>query len=388
MIRIEELLRLTWFAKLPERLTFSVLLTVMAPNLRSSRTALIAEAANKIKIVTDVPMPEIKEKEVLVEVKAVALNPSDWKLLEDATCTPGAIVGSDFSGIVVGVGAAVSSCSKGLQIGDHVFGCVFGSNPAHPDGGAFAEYIAAPADLCFKMPQAMRFESAASMGLGLMTAGLVLKSLGLSDLRPIASQSAEKSLALVYGASTATGTLAIQLLKHIGCDVIAVCSPRNFDLVIDRGAVVAFDYSSPSCVQDIRNFSGGRVRYAVDCIATSKSTTICYGSIGGDGGRYCALESIPDRLQHRRANVIPDWILGWTMFGEAVSLAGAYSREARPEDRVFAAAWATYCSELLVRGQLGSHPVNVRKGLSNVIHDIQLLRRKQISGRKLVYVMA
>jgi NADPH:quinone reductase-like Zn-dependent oxidoreductase len=52
---------------------------------------------------------------------------------------------------------------------------------------------------------------------------------------------------LVYGGSTATGSLAIQYAIHSGCKVITTCSPRNFPFVKSLGVTEAFDYKDPEC---------------------------------------------------------------------------------------------------------------------------------------------
>ena len=347
----------------------------------ATQFAIIAQKPNTLIKASNVAIPSIQKSQVLVKVKAVALNPSDWKLWDVATCTPGAIAGSDFSGTVVWAGESVSE----YRVGDCVFGCVFGSNPGRPTNGAFAEYVAADAELCFKMPEAMSFEVAASMGLGLMTVGLMFRSIGLINEQNMNWQPHRNRAVLVYGASTATGTLTITLLKMRGFAPIAICSTKASERVRGLGAVMAFDYHSPSCMEDVRNFTQGRLEFALDCITDPRSTWICYGALGLNGGRYCALESFPQTLLHRRRDVIPEWILGWTIFGEAVDLPGAYRREPQPGDREFAARWATECNDAMSDGKLKSHPLQISKGIFQIVEDIHLLRRGQIVARKLVY---
>jgi NADPH:quinone reductase-like Zn-dependent oxidoreductase len=85
-----------------------------------------------------------------------------------------------------------------------------GNNICHEDG-AFAEHIVAKGDLQFKIPDGVSFEEAATLGVGITTVGQGLyQSLGL----PLPNKpAAEKFPILIYGGSSATGTLAIQFAK-------------------------------------------------------------------------------------------------------------------------------------------------------------------------------
>ncbi|KAF7907426.1 uncharacterized protein EAF01_005012 [Botrytis porri] len=358
------------------------------------QNALVASGPGKLVVSKSIKVPDIKEDQVLVQVKAVALNPSDWKIL-DRSYTSGAIAGADFAGIVCKVG---NRMTKDLHVGDRVCGAVFGSNPLCPSNGAFAEYLAAEGDLCMLIPNSMPFASAASLGIGTMTVGLALRSLGIlpSNLESLDflsqrithSVADEQPFAMVYGASTATGTLAVQCLSQLGYRPIAVCSPRNFELVKGRGAFAVFDYAEPRSREDIRELTKGELSIAFDCITTSKSTTMCYGAIGRRGGRYTALEYIPVRLNRRRADVKPDWILALSVFGEPVHLAGDYYREAAIDDHDFAAAWTQKVEELLEHKKLIPHPMRTyRTGLKGIVAGLDRLRKGEVSGCKEVYLL-
>ncbi|MCJ1384590.1 hypothetical protein MMC17_007708 [Xylographa soralifera] len=354
--------------------------TVLASH---TQHALVATTPGILSLAEGVPVPSIELDEVLIKVRAVALNPSDWKLI-DNSCTPGAVSGCDCAGTVVRIGGNVC---KPLEIGSHVCGIVFGANPSRPANGAFAEYVAAAGDLCIRMPTSMSFEATSSLGAGVMSVGLAIQSLGI-DCDPIRQRhtisAVTRPYSLIYGGSTATGLLAIQILHFCGFQVVTTCSPHNFALVKSFGAVRVFDYHSPSCKEDIREFTGGKLKYALDCITDSRSTTICYGAIGVSGGRYTALESYPERLQRRRRDVKPDWVLGWTVFGKAVELGGQYRRDPLPEHRTFAADWVGIIERLL-EGRLRTPPIRVLPGgLSSIIPALDTMRKGQVSGMKYV----
>lgn len=89
----------------------------------ATQTAIQMKGPGKAEIVTDTPMPKLRDDYIIVKTVAVALNPVDWKQIDDLTC-PGAIVGCDYSGVVEQVGPAVK---HGPHVGDRVMGMVHGS---------------------------------------------------------------------------------------------------------------------------------------------------------------------------------------------------------------------------------------------------------------------
>jgi len=129
--------------------------------------------------------------------------------------TAGAIDGCDFAGTVVAIGAAVT---QPFRIGDRVCGAVHGSNPANLLSGSFAEYVCATADILLKIPDGVSWEQGAAVGgVPLGTLGLAFwEFLGLPFDPEHPATKEESFPVLVYGGGTATGTMAIQLLKLYG----------------------------------------------------------------------------------------------------------------------------------------------------------------------------
>lgn len=139
------------------------------------------------------------------------------------------VLGYEFSGEVVEVGAKVSRFS----VGDEVFGTTTGLKQ-----GAYAEYVAIPeqwkAGVIAKKPKSLTHEEAAALPIGAMTALHLLRKREWSG----------KEKALIYGASGSVGTYAVQLASHFGSSVTAVCSGANLELVKELGADQAIDYRS------------------------------------------------------------------------------------------------------------------------------------------------
>jgi len=130
--------------------------------------------------------------------------------------------GTDFAGVVEGVGKNVTD----FKPGDEVFGA---------RNGAVAEYICVKADRAVVMkPSNVTFEQAGSVAVAGLTA--------LQGLRDKGHIQSEQKV-LINGASGGVGTFAVQIAKAFGADVTAVCSTRNVDLVKSIGADHVIDYT-------------------------------------------------------------------------------------------------------------------------------------------------
>jgi NADPH:quinone reductase-like Zn-dependent oxidoreductase len=166
--------------------------------------ALKAQPPGKAGVET-VPLPKLRPDYILVRVRAVALNPTDWKHITfvDAPVT----IGCDFAGDVVEVGKGVT---KAWEKGDRVCGFVHGANVVQTEDGAFGEYLVAKADVQMRIPDSLSYEEAATLGVGIFTIGQGLyDSMHLPWPDEIKKRH-EKKWILIYGGSTATGALAIQ----------------------------------------------------------------------------------------------------------------------------------------------------------------------------------
>ncbi|KAI0894507.1 zinc-binding dehydrogenase [Annulohypoxylon nitens] len=352
----------------------------------------------KARLVNNAAIPTLPPGYVLIKTSAVAINPTDYKILQNFP-VPGAYVGIDFCGTVVQ--AADDVDLNALKLGTMVSGCSFSFTTAHRlASGAFAEYVRARADLLLRMNPShflegntMSATQAATLGISVSTCCLALWSpegLGLQGTPDTPNISEKRaSQVLVYGGSTATGTIAIQLLKLSGYDPIATCSPRNFDLVRGRGASAVFDYSIPDVAARIKLHTGGRLKYALDCISNADSVLVCYEAIQRPGGRYVSLEYVPDDLLAKRKAVRPNFVFAGEIFGEEIELGD--SRYDRPPNKVkheFMVSHIGMLQRLLDSGRLRAHPTEVLGGgLQGILRGLEVLASGKISGKKLVAVV-
>lgn len=177
----------------------------------------------------EMPEPEVRENDVLVQIHAAGVNPLDSKIASGEFKlmlpykTP-FVLGHDVAGVVVKVGARVQQ----FKVGDEVY-----ARPADHRIGTFAEFIAIDEkDVAIK-PKALTMEEAASIPLVGLTAWQAL--IERAELK-------KGQKVFIQAGSGGVGIFAIQLAKHLGATVATTTSTANFDLVKSLGADIVIDY--------------------------------------------------------------------------------------------------------------------------------------------------
>ncbi|KAF2967893.1 hypothetical protein GQX73_g5705 [Xylaria multiplex] len=342
---------------------------------------LIREGASNA-VLKPIPLPQLQDDYVLVRTVAVALNPTDWTTL-DASGDNGTLVGCDYAGIVEEVGRAVT---RDFKKGDRIAGFAHGGNDANPENGAFARVIAVKADLQVRVPEAVSFEAASTVGVGFGTAGYALyKVLGLpfpDEVLDSHINDDNKPTILIYGGSTATGTIAIQLAKLSGWNVITTCSPKHFDLVKDRGADMVFDYRAPNVGQKIYEASHGSITKVLDTVSTAGTAAICAAAFASqlDSRRtedliYCNLLNI----DCPRDDVKSVFFLGYSLSGEFY-IFETEQFPAQPEDLQFGKKWMPMAENLWAEGKVKNHPEKIgERGLLGCIGGVNRAYAKSAS---------
>ncbi|KAI1392617.1 alcohol dehydrogenase GroES-like domain-containing protein [Hypoxylon trugodes] len=346
------------------------------------RKALVGSSVGKYALVDNAEVPAVKPSMMLCRVAAVAVNPADAKMI-DYSPSHGSIGGCDFAGEVVEIGTNITR----FKTGDRVFGLAFGLNPDDKNTGAFSEYTLATEDLTYHMPAWMTFEEASTFPTAVGTGCCSLYSImGL----PMPDDPAKAPFyVLVSGGATASGLMAIQLLKLSGLKPIATCSPGSMEKVKSAGAIKTFDYHSPSCGMEIRNYTKNSLEYALDCITTPETMSMCYEAIRTSGGRYTALDPPSIRVKYTRRDVYADWVLAFTLFGDPVKFPGLFGRPATSLDRQLARKFAPTVERLVEEGLLKPPELTVRGGgLEALEVGIDDVRKGLVRGSKLVYPLA
>lgn len=193
--------------------------------------------------IADVPKPSPKNNEVLVKVHASTVNRTDtgfrsaeyvisrfWSGLLRPKYP---ILGCEFSGVVEAIGDEVTS----FNVGDKVFG--FNEKTF----GGHGEYVAmAESDAILQMPHNMDFEEAAALTEGSHYALVDIRAV-FRD-KELSENSITDQQVMVYGATGAIGSAAVQLLRYFGAKITAVCNTKNVDLIASLGADKVVDYQT------------------------------------------------------------------------------------------------------------------------------------------------
>lgn len=222
--------------------------------------------------IEDVPVPEPGPGEVRIRVRAASLNPVDiymlrgWPYLlryQIGLRRPRNIgLGLDFAGLIDKVVDPVGD----LRPGDAVFGEMM--TPLSGLTRAFAEYVCVPANQVVKMPSSLSFEEAASLPMAGCTAMFAVRNFG--GLR-------NGQKVLINGAGGGVGVHALQLAKHAGAIVTAVCSEEKATMVRELGADRVIDYRR-------EDFTAQDIRYDVIIdLASSRSPRECRRVLAPDG---------------------------------------------------------------------------------------------------------
>lgn len=173
---------------------------------------------------TDQPDPKVGPDSVLVRVKAVGVNPVDWKVLAGyldplMNVHFPLIPGWDVAGVVERTGLDATE----FAVGDEVVGYVRKDEVQH---GTFAELVAAPVRTLARKPAALSWQQAAGLPLAGLTALQALDRVGVTKGETV----------LVHAASGGVGSLGVQIAAARGARVIGTASERNHDFLRSLGA--------------------------------------------------------------------------------------------------------------------------------------------------------
>src|SRR5438552_10497920 len=237
--------------------------------------------------VGEMPEPELREDDVLVQIHAAGVNLLDSKIRNGEfklilRYRLPLILGHDVAGVVVRVGSQV----RRFKPGDEVY-----ARPADGRIGAFAEFIAIKEDDVASKPKALTMEEAASIPLvGLTAWQALMESANLKQGQKV----------LIHSGSGGVGTFAIQLAKHIGATVATTTSAANMDLVRSLGADVVIDYKKEDFADVLRDYDV--VLNSLDKVTLEKSLRVLK-----PGGQLISISGPPDAAFAR--SIRASWVL-------------------------------------------------------------------------------
>lgn len=242
----------------------------------------------------EISVPTPGPGQVLVSVKAVAINSIDWKLREGflrqafPLALP-AILGVEFAGKIVELGSDV----KRFAAGDRVMTLLHGL-------GAYAEYIAVDESVLCRIPEALSDIEATALPISVQTAWEALLAAG----EPLPGMKV-----LIQGGAGAVGGFAVQFAKSSGATVIVTASAKTRDYVIALGADEVIDYRTERFEDRVKDvdlvldFVGGEtierswsVLIAGGAIVTVNSPDIGAKAPSGFRGLFARAQPAPARL--------------------------------------------------------------------------------------------
>jgi NADPH:quinone reductase-like Zn-dependent oxidoreductase len=230
-----------------------------------------------------IAIPAPADRQVLVKVRAAAVNPLDWHEMRGTPyimCIGTGLrkpeelrLGVDYAGTVEAVGTAVTR----FKPGDDVYG---GTT------GAFAEYVVVSEDRAIALkPANIPFGQAASVPIAALTALQALRDSG--QVQP-------GQRVLINGASGGVGTFAVQIAKSLGAEVTGVSSTRNQDLVRSIGADRVIDYTRDDFTQGEQRYDvivdlvGNRKLLDLKRVLEPQGIVVLIGGGGPDAGSWIA----------------------------------------------------------------------------------------------------
>jgi NADPH:quinone reductase-like Zn-dependent oxidoreductase len=206
------------------------------------RAVVINEYGSKnVLVEQELPKPEIKANQVLVEVYATSINPIDWKLRagylkQMLDWSFPIILGWDVAGKIVEVGSEV----KDFKVGDEVF-----ARPDTTAEGTYAEYTTVDVELLAKKPSNLTFEEAASIPLAGLTAWQCLVD---------NTKVKRGDKVLIQAGAGGVGSLAIQMAKYLGAYVATTASEKNEAYVKELGADEFINYRTQQFEEILSNY--------------------------------------------------------------------------------------------------------------------------------------
>ena len=231
--------------------------------------------SGKVLEIVEVEAPFPKENEVLIRVRAAAVNPLDWRLKSKRP-------GIDVAGEVEAVGQKVTHFRKG----DVVFGLC---------KGAFAEYACASAAEVVVKPKSLTFEQAAAIPIAGLTALQGLRDIG--RLQP-------GQKVLINGAAGGVGIFAVQIAKALGAHVTGVCSISNVEQTLALGADRVIDYTRDDFTKD-------NVRYDLLLDNVGNRTLSDIRRVLAPRGR-CAMVGVPKEMRAVSVRLVKAFV--WSPF--------------------------------------------------------------------------
>ncbi len=221
----------------------------------------VAERAGgpEVLVLKEAPVPEPGPGEVLVRAEAIGVNFADVWVRLGADGDPPYSPGIEVAGVVAAAGPGVEAPS----VGDRVAATPYTTR------AAYAELVAAPAELAFPVPDTMESTVAAALPLNYLTAYAAVEQ---------AARPREGERVLVHAAAGGVGLASVQLARRRGAELLATASAPKHGALREEGVEHAIDYRSTDWVEEVRRLTGDGVDAVIDGVgedAFRRSLDVC-----------------------------------------------------------------------------------------------------------------
>ncbi|KAL5586758.1 hypothetical protein FOBRF1_016628 [Fusarium oxysporum] len=363
--------------------------------------ALILNTSLKKATVENVDRPSPGSHEILVNVRAIALNPVDELYVSSPIAAQEKrVIGTDFAGVVVEAGSEISDLSDPrVKVGTRVAGFLQGASSVNDRPGAFAEHIAVPYDLVWNVPDGLTLEEASSISMcGLTAAQALFGRLGLPN--PFSSGPPRQDLAgsnitnlFIYGSSTSVGLYAAQLARiaarvsGMTIRLIGAASSSKYEMLRNEpyNYDVLVDYKDKDWVQKVKDAtSRNGVDLALDCISEGQTVYNTHETLAPSAKFAVIRGPVGGQYDPAQLTVKPTYGAVWEGLGVEVGYNDAVIA-ANPDAHAFAKEFYNFLSKPLPSGraQLQPNPVRLMPGgLEKVVQDgFRLLGTGLVSER-------
>ncbi|KAF5720995.1 ToxD-like protein [Fusarium mundagurra] len=363
--------------------------------------ALVLKTSLKKATVENVDRPAPASHEILVNVRAIALNPVDELYVSSPIAAQEKrIVGTDFAGVVVEAGSEISDLSDPrVKVGTRVAGFLQGASSVNDRPGAFAEFIAVPYDLVWKIPDNLTFEEASTISMcGLTAAQALFGRLGLPSpffLAPQETFGGDTRITnlFIYGSSTSVGLYAAQLARiaarvsGMSIRLVGAASSSKHEMLRNEpySYDVLVDYRDEDWVQKVKDATNGNgVDIALDCISEGQTVYKTHETLAPSAKLAVIRGPVGGQYDPALLAVKPAYGAVWEGLGVEVGYNNAII-PANPDAHAFAKKFYDFLSKPLPSGraQLEPNPVRLMPGgLEKVTQDgFRLLGTGLVSQR-------
>ncbi|KAI1058994.1 hypothetical protein LB507_003940 [Fusarium sp. FIESC RH6] len=329
----------------------------------------IVSRGPKVKII-DSPIPKAGPGQVVTKIVFAASNPKDWKRplywgVQDNQ-------GDEHAGIVHEVGEGVSE----FRLGDRVAAM---HEMKTPDG-SYAEYGVSPENTTFMLPENISFQEGAAVPFTALTAAVALyHNLGISvPWLPVSDS--EKIPLVIWGASSAVGSYAVQLAKQSNIHPLICVAGRaqqHVEGLIDRSkgdTVIDYRKGRKAVVQEMKDcLKGAKLEYAFDAIS--------------EGGSYQTICEVLDHTTGKITLIIP--AQSYSEIPKTIEKSVTTVASVHQDLKDFARVFTRHFSKGLEDGWLKPHPQEVIPGgLNGIEQGLSKLKNGEVSAVKYVYRIA